>query len=247
MVKLVRRYLADIYSKAMGDAYECAFNEILATRRAEWRMLDCGAGSGRIFDALNCCQPISVAEYFGLEWSAAEAENGRRRGLEISSADLNKPLPFGDDAFDCVVALSVLEHLSNGCAYLQETKRILKPGGQLILLTPNIATYFTAAQILFGRMPTTGPHPDSNQLMKESSLNLKEMRVDAEGDTPTHRHLVVFSFTALRRYLALIGFDAIKGRGFGLYPAPKFAQSFFQSIDPYHCHQMVFSARKPSD
>ena len=64
--------------------------------------------------------------------------------------------------------------------------------------------------------------------------------VDVEDETPMHRHLVVFSFRVLRRYLALLEFSQVHGYGFGLYPFPGFMQPMLERIDPYHCRQMVF-------
>lgn len=45
--------------------------------------------------------------------------------------------PFPSDYFDCVVFTEVIEHVENPIKYLKEFWRILKPGGFLILSTPN--------------------------------------------------------------------------------------------------------------
>jgi len=74
---------------------------------------------------------------------------------------LNKNIPYADNKFKCVFALSILEHLLNGCNFLKECRRVLENDSTLVLLTPNIITYFTAALILAGKMPSSGPHPDS--------------------------------------------------------------------------------------
>ena len=116
-----------------------------------------------------------------------------------------------------------------------------------MILTPNISTYFTAVLILVGRMPSSGPHPDSDELMRTEEIfkgSSDSPRTDTESDTPVRRHLVVFSYRVLRKYLRMIGFSNIAGRGFGLYPFPRFAQPLLERIDPYHCHQMVFVATK---
>ena len=44
-------------------------------------------------------------------------------------------LPFEDDKFDCIICTEVLEHLHSPAAAISEMKRILKPGGMLILTT----------------------------------------------------------------------------------------------------------------
>ena len=54
---------------------------------------------------------------------------------------------------------------------------------------------------------------------------------------PAHGHLVVFSYKALRSYLAMLGFRQIAGHGFELYPFPSFMQPALEKIDPYHWHR----------
>ena len=54
-----------------------------------------------------------------------------------------------------------------GVRSLRIASRILENGGKLILLTPNISTFFTIALLLVGKMPSSGPHPDSNELLDQ--------------------------------------------------------------------------------
>lgn len=227
----------------MRLAYAKAQSEIQRHTRKGEKILDCGAGSGGMFTAAG----VSTADYVGIEWQDQVAQKGRDKGLDIATGDLNQPIGFDNEYFTTIFGLSVLEHLLTPCAYLRECYRVLKPDGTLVLLTPNISTYFTAALILMGRMPSSGPHPDSNALLqREEPLKVSApwMQHDAEGDSPTHRHLVVFSFRVLRDYLTMLGFRSVAGYGFGLYPFPAFMQPLLERIDPYHCHQMVFVARK---
>lgn len=231
----------------MREAYGAATAEVIASLRSGGAVLDCGAGAGHMFDILGQGAPLQPAQYFGVEWNRETAERGCQRGFQITCADLNTGIPFEDEKFSCVFALSVLEHLLNGCRFLQGCHRVLKPGGKLVLLTPNISTYFTAALILAGKMPSTGPHPDSDALLKKEELfkvSSEALQHDTEQNTPRHRHLVVFSYRVLRDYLNTLGFSEVRGLGFGLYPFPNGLQPLLERIDPYHCHQMVFVARK---
>lgn len=46
-------------------------------------------------------------------------------------------LPFIDDTFDAVISFQVIEHIEDVFDYLREIKRVLRPGGKVILTTPN--------------------------------------------------------------------------------------------------------------
>ena len=62
---------------------------------------------------------------------ASAAEAGENAALLV--ADLSQPLPFADGAFDDVVASLVLHYLQDWTAPLAELRRVLQPGGRLIL------------------------------------------------------------------------------------------------------------------
>lgn len=244
---MIRDYFRRLYRRTMREAYARATDEIVACVRPGAAILDCGANNGYMFDILSGRGPLSVSQYHGLEWDAESARAARSRGLDVVQADLNQGIPYESGRFGCVFGLSLLEHLLNGCRFIRECYRVLQPGGKLVLLTPNIATYFSAALILAGKMPSTGPHPDSDALLaREEVFRVRsdELGHDAERDMPVHRHLVVFSYRVLRDYLAMAGFAEVRGYGFGLYPFPNVLQPLLERIDPYHCHQMVFVATK---
>lgn len=244
---MIGSYLRALYQSTMARAYEAAYAHIASSIPPQGRVLDCGAHSGHVFDVLAARMPLAASQYRGIEWDAAGAEAGRKRGLDIAQGDLNRGIPADSASYDCVYALSLLEHLLNPCRFLKDCHRVLRPGGRLVLLTPNISTYFTAVLILLGKMPSSGPHPDSDALLKSQEIvrvSSEDLQHDTERDTPVHRHLVVFSYRVLRQYLRMLGFDDVQGRGFGLYPFPVFAQPVLERIDPWHCHQMVFVATK---
>ena len=231
----------------MTRAYDAAYGQIASSAGPDSAILDCGANNGWTLDLILKRCSLAPSQYHGIEWNSRCVEEGRNRGLNITQGDLNLGIPVESGIYSCVYALSVLEHLLNPCRFMKDCHRVLRPGGQLVLLTPNISTYFTAALILLGKMPSSGPHPDSDQLLKTEEIfkvSSDEAKSDVETDTPVHRHLVVFSYRVLRQYLHMIGFSSVTGHGFGLYPFPDFSQPLLERVDPYHCHQMVFVARK---
>jgi SAM-dependent methyltransferase len=60
-------------------------------------------------------------------------------GIPIDwGVDLLKGLPYAAESFDIVLLVEVIEHLENHQVAIAEVARVLKPGGVLILTTPNI-------------------------------------------------------------------------------------------------------------
>lgn len=47
------------------------------------------------------------------------------------------PLGFADESFDCVISFQVIEHIRHDAEFVREIHRVLRPGGRLILTTPN--------------------------------------------------------------------------------------------------------------
>ncbi len=245
---MINQYFKSLYSRTVHEAYSRAFAEIDKSLSNGGICLDCGAGRGHRFHQLNKKIGLDSNRYFGIEWDKKYVEMARGEGINVIHGDLNKAIEHPDNRFRCIFGLSVLEHLLFPCRYLQECYRCLEGGGQLIILTPNISTYFTAALILAGRMPSSGPHVDSEALLKKEEVfrvSSEALHYDSESDTPVHRHLVIFSYRVLKTYMEMIGFESIRGYGYGLYPFPNFIQPLLERIDPYHCHQMVFIVTKP--
>jgi ubiquinone/menaquinone biosynthesis C-methylase UbiE len=96
------------------------------------RVLDAGCGSGPLSAALRAKGAIVT----GFDSSSAMVELARQRlgeNAALHVADLSQPLPFADGAFDDVVASLVLHYLRDWMEPLAELRRVLTPGGRLIL------------------------------------------------------------------------------------------------------------------
>jgi len=245
---MLKSYFANLYARTMREAYATARAASAEALREGGDCLDCGATEGHEYEVLHEMMALSLERYTGIEWHPDLARAGQEKGRNIVQGDLNHAIDFPSDTFQCVFGYSVLEHLLNPCQFLRESYRCLQPNGQLVILTPNISTFFTIALLLVGKMPSSGPHPDSEALLKHEEtfrVHGDDRAHDPEADTPMHRHLIVFSYRVLKSYLKILGFENVQGRGFGLYPFPSFMQKPLEAIDPWHCHQMVFVARKP--
>jgi SAM-dependent methyltransferase len=70
-------------------------------------------------------------------------------GSAFAKVDLNSNLPWPADTFDMVISTEGIEHLENHFAFLREITRILKPGGLLLLTTPNITALRSRVRFFF--------------------------------------------------------------------------------------------------
>lgn len=116
---------------------ELRFARLLArlepARRPGARLLEVGCGFGLFLDAAARRGWIAHAS----EISPSCCESLRARfGERVHEGEL-PGAPFAPDSFDAVVMIEVLEHLPDPLAYLVTARRLLRPGGLLLLTTPN--------------------------------------------------------------------------------------------------------------
>jgi SAM-dependent methyltransferase len=119
--------------------------------RVEARLLDEALRPGVVALDAGCGRTTRLRDYrdriarlVGLDCDQAA---GRENPYldEFVLADLEQPLPLADDSFDLVYANFVVEHLRHPERAFGEWRRVLRPGGRLILLTSNRANPFVAA------------------------------------------------------------------------------------------------------
>jgi 2-polyprenyl-3-methyl-5-hydroxy-6-metoxy-1,4-benzoquinol methylase len=72
-----------------------------------------------------------------------------KQEIPFKSGSLGKPLPYGNEEFDLVILMEVIEHIYNPDFVISQIYRILKAGGKLILSTPNILNIGSRLRFLF--------------------------------------------------------------------------------------------------
>jgi cyclopropane fatty-acyl-phospholipid synthase-like methyltransferase len=95
------------------------------------RILDAPCGSGALAAAL-------AQRGFPVTGADVDAEAAEVLGPAFAQVNLNESLPWAEQSFDAVISTEGIEHLENHFSFLREACRILKPGGVLLLTTPNI-------------------------------------------------------------------------------------------------------------
>lgn len=108
--------------------------------KAEGRLLDIGCNIGMF---LNEAAKAGYA-VTGVELNSECAEYARKSsGLEVYS-DYLEEIAFQTESFDVVTMYDVLEHIPDMASMLAEVKRILKPGGLLVIQSPNLRSLMAA-------------------------------------------------------------------------------------------------------
>jgi SAM-dependent methyltransferase len=98
---------------------------------ANARILDAGCGSGRFMVDL-----AKRGEVTGVELSDTSVALARQRGIGEVVAGSVLEMPFADASFDLAVSLDVVEHLEDDVAALRELRRVVAPGGALLVTVP---------------------------------------------------------------------------------------------------------------
>ena len=124
------------------------------------RLLELGAApgvltlslSGRGYDVV-AVDLGEASDGWGHQAEGAMTAAFEKDGLELLARDLESvPYPFEDETFDVVLLTEVLEHLRDYPArVVSEARRLLKPGGLLLITTPNAAAIQRRADLLVGR------------------------------------------------------------------------------------------------
>jgi SAM-dependent methyltransferase len=87
-----------------------------------------------------------------LKYVEAMAPLSRKYNFDNRAGDLRDPLPFADATFDLILFSEVLEHFDfHPLSFFKEIKRILKPGGRIIITTPNLCRLNNCLSLIFNQ------------------------------------------------------------------------------------------------
>lgn len=140
---------------------------------------------------------------FTVTGADVDVDAARALGESFVEADLNATLPWAAETFDAVISTEGIEHLENAFLFLREVTRVLKPGGTLILTTPNITALRSRVRFLgsgfFGRdalpLNESGRHPLHHiGLMTFSELRYALQVSGLNFNEVSHTHIKPISY-----------------------------------------------------
>jgi methionine biosynthesis protein MetW len=123
------------------------------------KVLDVGCGDGVLGEFLT---KEKSCEVYGLDISSLALDLSKTKGVVTYLCDVSHdPFPFGDKTFDVVIMTCILEHIPFPEHTLEESKRVLKYGGLMIVTIPNATHIRNRLELLMGRMPSELLHMDA--------------------------------------------------------------------------------------
>jgi ubiquinone/menaquinone biosynthesis C-methylase UbiE len=159
-------------------------------------ILDVGCGDGEISRVMNGHMDGVV---IGIDISRSLIKVASKRLENLIIGDVERWLPFRFQVFDLCTGLDVIEHVVDTDGFLAGLYNVLKPGGYLILVTPNLASLVERLLLLFGFQPQ----------------NVEVSRVAKFGSfskTPPVGHFRGFTWPALRDMLEYYKFKVVDFR-----------------------------------
>jgi len=175
---------------ARPGTHETVYSIIASQPRG--KLLDVPAGEGALAARF-------VASGFDVRCCDLYPEIFKLTDVEIRRGDLSRTLPYGDAEFDYVTCVEGLEHIENPQQAIREFARVLKPGGHLVVTTPNILNIEERVKwLLFGY--TSHFKPLSREHIAATSAR-------AGGRDEVLLHVNPISYSELRFSLEKAGFE----------------------------------------
>jgi len=124
--------------RAMRPGWRSSGDQLEALVRSkvtpDSRILDLGCGRGGVVELF--WREVKLAA--GLDPDSPSLSEHRAPGMPVVRG-VGERLPFAGSSFDLIVCVWVLEHLEEPQATLREVRRVLRPGGHFVFLTPNLS------------------------------------------------------------------------------------------------------------
>ncbi|MDQ8188449.1 class I SAM-dependent methyltransferase [Pelagicoccus sp. SDUM812002] len=106
----------------------------IAPEQSPQEILEVGGGQSGLSSLL---YPQARITNLDLDGSFAEAPCNQKPNVTFVQGDATQ-LPFPDNSFEMITMFDLIEHVPNDQAAMDEARRVLKPGGHLLLSTPNL-------------------------------------------------------------------------------------------------------------
>ena len=191
------RRFAHAWTPSRFDRTRAARLRELLVGRPRGALLDVGCYDGQFLSQVLEGRAQRVV---GVDVSHGGLRAAACRGVLGVRAQIEARLPFATDSFATVVAAEVIEHVFDTQAVLDELARVVRPGGWLVVTTPNLVALSGRAQLVLGRSPHNvefDASPGTSGHVRYFTFDTLELLLGRAGLRPLGRWTNVVHFSVL--------------------------------------------------
>jgi SAM-dependent methyltransferase len=236
----LRQYYDDSYESGLYSLFlqERQMKQVTAEHRM--KHITKYAGSGRLLD-LGCANGVLVRSALhagfdaeGIDLSHVAVEEGRSNGLNLSVSTIEDWNP--DYRYQVITGFDILEHVLDPLGFMQDVKRLLEPGGTVVIAVPNTRSVFARVMgkswwFYIPEEHLTYFHPGAISRLCDR-VGLEPIRIERATKPLT----LTYGMTQFEEYNPLI-YRVVKAAS---YVLPK---SLLDAIIPFYIGEMILIAR----
>ena len=211
-------------------------------------LLDVGCGDGSMIFRYIKKVP---RELHGIEGSPLFKAGAEARGFKVTSFDLNGRWSYENEKFDVVHSSQVIEHVHNCRLFVEESFRVLKPGGTVVMATENLCSALNCFALFMGYTPFSLMQTCGRYLGNPLGLHYNEpiiepLPVDHPAFAGVSGHVRVLTVRQAKELFAMAGFVDIEARSISILPLPDGLSKMLEGIITNRGHYLILKARKPA-
>ncbi len=152
---------------------------------ADSRLLEIGCGAGNLLmqavvkDSYPVALDLSMQALTFVRSRLREACQGADAPRDFACLQsIGEFLPLPDSSFDCIILSEVIEHLEAPAVSIREARRVLRPGGRLLVTTPNYRSFWPVMEWAVDRTNMTPKMAGEQHISKFNPTSLRRLLSD---------------------------------------------------------------------
>ncbi len=230
--------MSEYFKRVWDQAQEENHRLILSLFEPAGTVLDCGCDDGAF--TVEVAGAAGADRVRGIEIDSDRAAIAAARGVEVLVGNLEERFGLDDDSIDAIVLNQVIEHLRDTDNLLKEVRRVLKPGGRVIISTENLSNWPNIASLVLGWQPFSSTNMSALELGVGNPLAAHR---GAPGAQIGMQHLRLFAPRGLAELVRLHGLEVEALAGAGYFPLSGRTAGLLARLDHRHSAFIVLKAR----